>query len=79
MWKKRDNIISAILFMMEPISTHSFQVLLGPGSSASCLALLLWRKASWRLLVMMCEQHLLQARVRCAYASCLRRGSSCHP
>jgi len=24
------------------------------------------------------EQHLLQASVRCAYASCLRRGSSCH-
>jgi len=54
-WKKRDNIVSAVLFMMEPTLTHSCQVLLVPGPSASCLALLLWRKASWRLLVMMCD------------------------
>jgi len=45
-WKKRENIVSAKLVVMEPILTHSFQVLLSPGPSASCLALLLWRKAS---------------------------------
>jgi len=43
-WKKRDNIVSTTLDGTN--LTHSFPVLLGPGPSASCLALLLWRKAS---------------------------------
>jgi len=55
-----------------PILILSFQVLLSHGPSASWL---LWRNVSWRLLVMMCEQHLLQARVHWAYASCLWIGT----